>query len=75
MSKYGENRFKAVDPFPAYIREMGITSGLLCLYGCITLVQGVYDIVPATIDGQDWSGDSDTYPPVVRHLAALVQVS
>lgn len=75
MPKYGDNRFKDLDPFSRYNMEMAVTTGLLCLYGLINLVGGVFDIVPATIDGQDWSGDTDTYPPVVLHLAALIQVS
>lgn len=52
-----------------------MTAGLLCLFGFINLVPGVYDLVRSTTDGQDWSGDSDIYPPVVMHLAALAQVS
>lgn len=74
MVTYGENRFRGFDPYANYAREMTATAGLLCLYGFINLVPGVYDLVRATTDGQDWSGDSDFYPPVVLHLAALAQV-
>lgn len=74
MATYGDNRFRGFEPFPNYTREMSMTAGLLCLYGFINLVPGVYDLVRATTDGQDWSGDEDVYPPVVLHLAALIQV-
>lgn len=53
---------------------MTMTAGLLALFGLINLVPGVYDLVRVTADGQDWSGNSDVYPPVVLLLAALVQV-
>lgn len=75
MSTYGESRFKGLNPFPRYKHEMALTAGLLSLYGLINLVPGMYSIVPPTIDGQDWAEDSDDYPPVVLHLAALIQVS
>ena len=51
-----------------------MTAGLLCLFGMINLVPGVYDLVLATTDGQDWSGGEDVYPPVVLLLSALIQV-
>eukprot|EP00752_Nemacystus_decipiens_P007650 g6839.t1 len=54
--------------------EMLRTAGLLAVFGVLNLVPGVYNIILATIDGQDWSGDSDTFPPVVLHLAALIQI-
>lgn len=54
--------------------QMSMTAGLLCLYGLLNLIPGVYDLVVSTVDGQDWSGNEDVYPPVVLHLAALIQV-
>lgn len=74
MSGYGDNRLLGLDPFGRYTKEMSVTAGMLCLFGFINLVPGVYDLCLSTIDGQDWSGDSDVFPPVVRHLAALIQV-
>lgn len=74
MSTYGDNRFLGFEPFPNFTREMAMTAGLLCLFGFINLVPGVYDLVRATNDGQDWSGSEDVYPPVVLLLAALAQV-
>lgn len=75
MSIFGGNRLAGFDPYSSYTRETSMTAGLLCLYGLINLVPGVYDLVLNTTDGQDWSGDEDTYPPVVLHLAALIQVT
>lgn len=57
-----------------FLTQMSMTAGLLCLYGLLNLIPGVYDLVQVTIDGQDWSGNSDVYPPVVLLLAALIQV-
>ena len=74
MSTYGDSRFLGFAPFPSYTREMAMTAGLLCLFGFINLVPGVYDLVGAIDDGQDWSGSEDVYPPVVLLLAALIQV-
>ena len=74
MSTYGDSRFLGFEPFPNFTREMAMTAGLLCLFGFINLVPGVYDLVRATNDGQDWSGGEDVYPPVVLLLAALAQV-
>ena len=75
MVIYGGNRLTGFDPYSAYARETSMTAGLLCLFGLINLVPGVYDLVLNTTDGQDWSGDTDIYPPVVTLLAALIQVS
>ncbi|CAM9975795.1 unnamed protein product [Ascophyllum nodosum] len=74
MVIYGGNRLTGFDPYSAYARETSMTAGLLCLFGLINLVPGVYDLVLNTTDGQDWSGDTDIYPPVVTLLAALIQV-
>ncbi|CAM9467079.1 unnamed protein product [Ectocarpus fasciculatus] len=74
-SGYGDNRLLGLDPFGRYTKEMSVTAGMLCLFGFINLVPGVYDLCLSTIDGQDWSGDSDVFPPVVRHLAALIQIT
>lgn len=57
-----------------FLNQMSMTAGLLCLYGLLNLVPGVYELVRVTTDGQDWSGGEDTYPPVVLHLASLIQV-
>eukprot|EP00904_Undaria_pinnatifida_P004154 jgi/Undpi1/1373/HiC_scaffold_11.g04765.m1 len=75
MSTYGDSRFMGFEPFPSFTREMSMTAGLLCLFGMINLVPGVYDLVLATTDGQDWSGGEDVYPPVVLLLSALIQVA
>lgn len=73
-SGYGDNRFLGLEPFGRYSHETSVTAGMLCLFGMINLVPGVYDLCVSTTDGQDWSGDSDDYPPVVVHLGALIQV-
>ncbi|CAM9479442.1 unnamed protein product [Scytosiphon promiscuus] len=73
-SGYGDNRFLGLEPFGRYSHEMSVTAGMLCIFGIINLVPGVYDLCLSTTDGQDWSGDSDDYPPVVVHLAALIQI-
>lgn len=70
---YGDNRVSG-QPYFDYTKEMSMTAGLLCLYGLLNLIPGVYDLVVSTVDGQDWSGNEDVYPPVVLHLAALIQV-
>lgn len=73
-SGYGDSKFRGLGPFERYNREMSATAGMLCLFGFINLVPGVFDLLMSTIDGQDWSGNEDVYPPVVLHLAALLQV-
>lgn len=75
MVKYGGNRLEGFDPFSCYTRETLMAAALLCIYGFVNLIPGVYDLVLNTTDGQKWDGDADTYPPVVLLLAALIQVS
>lgn len=74
MSCYGDNKLRGIEPHARFRCEMLRTAGLLAVFGVLNLVPAVYDIILATIDGQDWSGDSDVFPPVVLHLAALIQV-
>lgn len=74
MSSYGDNKLRGLEPHARFQCEMLRTAGLLTVFGILNLVPGVYDLILATIDGQDWSGDSDTFPPVVLHLSALIQV-
>ena len=75
MSSYGDNKLRGLEPHARFQCEMLRTAGLLVGFGVLNLVPGVYNLILATIEGQDWSGDSDTFPPVVLHLAALIQVS
>lgn len=74
MSIYGDNKLRGLEPHARFQVEMLRTAGLLTIFGVLNLVPGVYDLILATIDGQDWSGDSDIFPPVVLHLSALIQV-
>lgn len=73
-SGYGDSRFRGLEPFGRYSREMTATAGMLCLFGFINLVPGVFDLLVSTVAGQDWSGSEDVFPPVVLHLSALIQV-
>lgn len=74
MSTYGDNKLRGLEPHARFQCDMLRTAGMLTVFGVLNIVPGVYDLILATIDGQDWSGDSDTFPPVVLHLAALIQV-
>lgn len=74
MSSFGDNKLRGLEPHARFQCEMLRTAGLLAVFGVLNLVPGVYNLILATIDGQDWSGNSDVFPPVVLHISALVQV-
>eukprot|EP00903_Cladosiphon_okamuranus_P013015 g12144.t1 len=74
MSSYGDDKLRGLEPHARFQVELLRTAGLLAIFGVLNLVPGVYDLILATIDGQDWSGGSDVFPPVVLHLAALIQI-
>jgi hypothetical protein len=58
-----------------YLGDVKETAALAIVFGTMALPSGFIGVAGATSIGQDWNGNSLTYPPIALLLAYLTQVS